>query len=183
MYAVIDVVEQTNATITYHGYQKVLHLETLSKCFTNVSNLFLVDVGVLRYETPIDREWLYLQLMVLFCLVFRQCSLFLFFFPFLLVLNIWLFFFLCNFFLSLLVGNTLYLNTKETQTRPKTADTVRSNSTNKEEYSVFPYENTTSANQTPRQQTRGHKSAPPIRVNTWKHVSSDKDGWCIFFLT
>ena len=84
MYSVSDVVEQTNATITYHRYQKVLHLETLRKCFTNVSNLFLVDVCVLRYETPVDREWLYSQLMVLFSLVFRQCSLFLFFFLFLL---------------------------------------------------------------------------------------------------
>lgn len=81
---------------------------------------------------------------------------------------------LCNVYF--LVGNTLYLNTAETQNRPRTADTVRSNAASKDEYSVFPYENTASTNQTPRRQTRDHKSAPPIKVNTWKHVSSDEDG-------
>ena len=77
---------------------------------------------------------------------------------------------------SIVVGNTLYLNTSDTQERPKTADTVRSNATSNEESSLFPYDNVTSTKKTPRQQSRGHKSAPPVRVNTWKHVSSDDDG-------
>lgn len=71
----------------------------------------------------------------------------------------------------------MYLNTKESLKRPQTADTIRSNATSQEEYSMFPYENNTFSNKTPkRTQTRNHKSAPPARGNTWKHVSSDEDG-------
>ena len=61
--------------------------------------------------------------------------------------------------------------------RPQTADTIRSNATSQEEYSIFPYENTASTNKAPkRTQTRDRKSATPVRINTWKHVSSDEDG-------
>ena len=71
----------------------------------------------------------------------------------------------------------MYLNTKESLKRPQTADTVRSNATSQEEYSMFPYENNTLSNKTPTgTQTRDHKSASPARGNTWKHVPSDEDG-------
>ena len=71
------------------------------------------------------------------------------------------------------VGDTLYLNTKESLKRSQTADTIRSNAASQEEYSMFPYENNALTKKTPRQtQTRDHKS----RENTWKHSSSDEDG-------
>ena len=71
------------------------------------------------------------------------------------------------------VGDTLYLNTKESLKRSQTADTIRSNAASQEEYSMFPYENNALTEKTPRQtQTRDHKS----RENTWKHSSSDEDG-------
>ena len=71
----------------------------------------------------------------------------------------------------------MYFNSKESLKRPQTADTNRSNATSQEEYSMFPYENNTSNNKTPRRKQAGdRKSAPPARENTWKHVSSDEDG-------
>ena len=74
-----------------------------------------------------------------------------------------------------LVGNILYLNKKDSEKRPQTADTVRSNATSLEEHSMFPYENTPSRSKGTKQ-TKTRKSATPARMNTWKRVSSDEDG-------
>lgn len=93
------------------------------------------------------------------------------------VIHLGIIFFFSHIYFSYLVGNILYLNTKESSKRPQTADTIRSNATSHEEHSMFPYENTASFNKTPRRiQTRDRESAPPVRVSTWKHVSSDEDG-------
>lgn len=72
-------------------------------------------------------------------------------------------------------GNTLYLSKKDDQKRPQTADTVRSNTTSHEEYSMFPYENTSLNKATEQTKTRDRKSVTPARMNAWKHVSSDED--------
>ena len=86
-------------------------------------------------------------------------------------------YFLCHIYFSSLLGNTLYVNTNDSLKRPQTADTIRSNGTSHNEYSMFPYENTASVNKTPRRmKARDHKSASPVRVSTWKHLSSDDDG-------
>lgn len=74
-----------------------------------------------------------------------------------------------------LVGNILYLNKRDSEKRPQTADTVRSNATSQEEHSMFPYENNPSRSKGTKQ-TKTRKRDTPARMNTWKRMSSDEDG-------
>ena len=78
-------------------------------------------------------------------------------------------------FFSAIKDDALHRNTLESEKRPKTADTIRSNESSKEEFSVFPYERSPSTNQTSRH-TRDHKDAASVKARTWRQVSSDEDG-------
>ena len=82
---------------------------------------------------------------------------------------------LFSFFFSAIKDDALHRNTLESEKRPKTADTIRSNESSKEEFSVFPYERSPSTNQTSRH-TRDQKDAASVRAKTWRQVSSDEDG-------
>ena len=80
-----------------------------------------------------------------------------------------------SFFCSAIKDDGLHRNTLESEKRPKTADTIRSNESRKEEFSMFPYERSPSTNQTSRH-TRDQKDAASAKARTWRQVSSDEDG-------
>ena len=80
-----------------------------------------------------------------------------------------------SFFCSAIKDDAFHRNTLESEKRPKTADTIRSNESSKEEFSVFPYERSTSTNQKSKQ-TRDQKDAASVKARTWRQVSSDEDG-------
>ena len=78
-------------------------------------------------------------------------------------------------FFSAIKDDALHRNTLESEKRPKTADTIRSSESSKEEFSVFPFERSPSTNQTSRH-TRDQKDAASVKARTWRQVSSDEDG-------
>ena len=80
-----------------------------------------------------------------------------------------------SFFCSAIKDDALRRNTLESEKRPKTADSIRSNESSKEEFSVFPYERSPSTNQKSKQ-TRDQKDAASVKARTWRQVSSDEDG-------
>lgn len=79
------------------------------------------------------------------------------------------------FFFFAIKDDALHRNTLESEKRPKTADTIRSSESSKEEFSVFPFERSPSTNQTSRH-TRDQKDAASVKARTWRQVSSDEDG-------
>lgn len=79
------------------------------------------------------------------------------------------------FFFSAFEDYALYRNTSESQKRPKTADTIRSNESSKEEFFVFPNERSPSSNQKSKH-TRDQKDAASVKARTWRQKSSDEDG-------
>ena len=80
-----------------------------------------------------------------------------------------------SFFCPAIKDDTLHRNTLESEKRPKTADSIRSNESSKEEFSVFPYERSSSTNQKSKH-TRDQKDAASVKARTWRQVSSDEDG-------
>ena len=80
-----------------------------------------------------------------------------------------------SFFCSAIKDDALHRNTLESEKRPKTADSIRSNESSKEEFSVFPYERSSSTNQKSKH-TRDQKDAASVKARTWRQVSSDEDG-------
>ena len=78
-------------------------------------------------------------------------------------------------FFSAFKDDALHRNTLESEKRPKTADTIRSNESSKEEFSVFPYERSPSTNQKSKH-TRDQKDAASVKARTRRQVSSDEDG-------
>ena len=78
-------------------------------------------------------------------------------------------------FFSAIKDDALHRNTLKSEKRPKTADTIRSNESSKEEFSMFPYERSPSTNQKSKH-TRDHKDAASVKARTWRQVSSDEDG-------
>ena len=80
-----------------------------------------------------------------------------------------------SFFFSAIKDDALHRNTLESEKRPKTADTIRSNESRKEEFSMFPYERSPSTNQKSKH-TRDHKDAASVKARTWRQLSSDEDG-------
>lgn len=80
-----------------------------------------------------------------------------------------------SFFFSAIKDDALHRNTLESEKRPKTADTIRSNESSKEEFSVFPYKRSPSTNQKSKH-TRDQKDAASVKARTYRQVSSDEDG-------
>ena len=78
-------------------------------------------------------------------------------------------------FFSAIKDDALHRNTLESEKRPKTADTIRSNESSKEEFSVFPYKRSPSTNQKSKH-TRDQKDAASVKARTYRQVSSDEDG-------
>ena len=78
-------------------------------------------------------------------------------------------------FFSAIKDDALHRNTLESEKRPKTADTIRSNESSKEEFSVFPYERSPSTKQKSKH-TPDQKDAASVKARTWRQVSSDEDG-------
>ena len=103
------------------------------------------------------------------------CMCFLIFFPSCIAIPVFSFRCFLLLFFSAIKDDALHRNTLESEKRPKTADTIRSNESRKEEFSMFPYERSPSTNQKSKH-TRDHKDAASVKARTWRQVSSDEDG-------